>query len=67
MIKFLQKVIGQFAITFIDFNSGKVYLIRDRLGQKPLFYSQTRYGMISLTLKQLFLSKGNTKLIMIHY
>ena len=27
-LSFLQKVIGQFAITFIDFNSGKVYLIR---------------------------------------
>ena len=54
-IKFFAKVIGQFAITFIDFNSGKVYLIRDRLGQKPLFYSQTRYGIeFSSTLKQLF-------------
>ena len=38
-LKFLDRVIGQFAIVFFDFNNEKVYLIRDRLGQKPLFYS----------------------------
>ena len=55
----MQKVIGQFAITFIDFNSGKVYLIRDRLGQKPLFYSQTRYGIeFSSNLKAIVSVKG---------
>lgn len=37
-LKFLDRVIGQFAIVFLDFNNEKVYLIRDRLGQKPLFY-----------------------------
>ena len=58
-LSFLQKVIGQFAITFIDFNSGKVYLIRDRLGQKPLFYSQTRYGIeFSSNLKAIVSVKG---------
>ena len=58
-LSFLQKVIGQFAITFIDFNSGKVYLKRDRLGQKPLFYSQTRYGIeFSSNLKAIVSVKG---------
>ena len=38
-LEFLNKVVGQFAIVFFDFNKNNVYLIRDRLGQKPLFYS----------------------------
>lgn len=37
-LEFLNKVVGQFAIVFFDFNKNNVYLIRDRLGQKPLFY-----------------------------
>ncbi len=36
---FVNLLIGQFAFVFIDFNLMKFYLIRDRLGQKPLFYS----------------------------
>lgn len=35
---FLKKLNGQFAIVFFDFNISKIYLIRDRLGQKPLYY-----------------------------
>ena len=35
---FVKKLIGQFSIVFLDHNLEKVYLIRDRLGQKPLFY-----------------------------
>ena len=38
-ISFIEKLIGQFAISFLDNNSNKLYLVRDRLGQKPLFYS----------------------------
>ena len=38
-LSFLENITGQFAITFIDFNKNKLFLIRDRLGQKPLFYS----------------------------
>ena len=37
--KFLERINGQFAIVFLDFNNEKIYLIRDRLGQKPLFYT----------------------------
>ena len=35
---FVKKLLGQFSIFFLDHNSEKAYLIRDRLGQKPLFY-----------------------------
>ena len=36
---FLDKVVGQFAITYFDLKNMILYLIRDRVGQKPLFYS----------------------------
>ena len=41
-ISFVEKLIGQFAISFLDNKSNKLYLVRDRLGQKPLFYSSLR-------------------------
>ena len=37
--EYINKFNGQFAITFIDSKTDSIYLIRDRLGQKPLFYS----------------------------
>ena len=36
--KFIDKIIGQFAIVFYDEKSQNLKLIRDRVGQKPLFY-----------------------------
>ena len=38
-IEFVKNLVGQFSITFVDLNLNKIFLIRDRLGQKPLFYS----------------------------
>jgi len=38
-IDFVKNFVGQFSIAFIDLNLNKIFLIRDRLGQKPLFYS----------------------------
>ena len=35
---FAEKLIGQFSIVFFDFKLNKILLIRDRLGQKPLFF-----------------------------
>tara|TARA_X000000368_G_scaffold404209_1_gene379995 strand:+ start:18132 stop:19931 length:1800 start_codon:yes stop_codon:yes gene_type:complete len=35
---YINKLNGQFAISFIDVSKSTVYLFRDRLGQKPLFY-----------------------------
>ena len=37
-LDFLKKINGQFSIFFIDFNKSKAYIIRDRLGQKPMYY-----------------------------
>lgn len=38
-IDFIEKLRGQFAIFFHSTKKRKIYLVRDRLGQKPLFYS----------------------------
>lgn len=38
-INFVDKLVGQFSISFYDANSNELFLIRDRLGQKPLFYT----------------------------
>ena len=53
-IDFINKLIGQFSIFFIDSNSQKAYLIRDRLGQKPLFFSLNQNELsFSTNLKSL--------------
>ncbi len=53
-ISFVYKLIGQFAIIFFNFNTGRTFLIRDRIGQKPLFYflNQETF-MFSSNLKSL--------------
>lgn len=38
-INFISKLRGQFSIFYYDTNLGCAYLIRDRLGQKPLYYT----------------------------
>ena len=38
-LKFVEKLNGQFAIFLLDSALNRGYLIRDRLGQKPLYYS----------------------------
>ena len=40
-LEFVKKLRGQFSIYFYDPNKNLVYLIRDRIGQKPLYYSIT--------------------------
>jgi asparagine synthase (glutamine-hydrolysing) len=37
-LKFIDQLRGQFAIFFMNKVDKKIYLIKDRLGQKPLFY-----------------------------
>ena len=38
----VEKFDGQFSIVFMDLKNSEVTLIRDRLGQKPLFFIQMR-------------------------
>jgi asparagine synthase (glutamine-hydrolysing) len=38
-IGFVNKLIGQFSIAYFDGSNNNIFLIRDRVGQKPLFYS----------------------------
>ena len=51
---FVQKLIGQFSIVFYNSNIKKLYLIRDRVGQKPLYYKKTKNSIsFSSNLKSL--------------
>ena len=36
--KYLNKIIGQFSIVFIDFGNNRLIMAKDRFSQKPLFY-----------------------------
>lgn len=38
-VKFINQLRGQFSIAYLNKLTKKLYLIRDRVGQKPLFYS----------------------------
>ena len=58
-LDYVKKFIGQFSIVFIDFKTQQVTLIRDRLGQKPLFYYSDDNDLIfSSNLKSLLKLKG---------
>lgn len=43
-LDFLKKINGQFSVFFYDLNKKSFYLIRDRTGQKPLYFSKTSKG-----------------------
>lgn len=43
---FANKLVGQFAITFFDGDNNELTLVRDRLGQKPLFYFYNQTSLI---------------------
>lgn len=38
-LDFINNIIGQFAIAFYEIKNKKIHLIRDRVGQKPLFFN----------------------------
>ncbi len=55
-LDFIKKLEGQFAIAFFDIKENKLFLVRDRLGQKPLFYAYNDDKLVfSSTLKSLAL------------
>ncbi len=45
-IKCVTKLRGMFALTLHDKIKHKVYLIRDRMGEKPLYYTFTKSGLV---------------------
>lgn len=45
-VKSFEKLDGMFAFGLLDRRDGKIYLVRDRMGQKPLFYTQNCGGLI---------------------
>lgn len=54
-MSFISKLVGQFSIFFLDSKNIKCYLIRDRLGQKPLFYFLDNESLkFSSNLKSLY-------------
>jgi len=59
-LDFIKKIRGQFAIVFLDEKNDKLYLIRDRLGQKPLYftYNDQRINFGSSLLSLLPLEKN---------
>ena len=61
--KIIEKFNGQFSIIFFDFNKKKIFLIRDRLGQKPLFYHLLKNNLsFSTNLKSLVKFLGTKKI-----
>jgi asparagine synthase (glutamine-hydrolysing) len=43
--KLLDRIDGMFAIALWDTDTQQLYLARDRFGKKPLFYTQTSFGI----------------------
>jgi asparagine synthase (glutamine-hydrolysing) len=43
-IEFVDRLVGMFAIALYDGRSGQLFLIRDRLGKKPIFYRRGEGG-----------------------
>ncbi len=54
------KLRGMFAIAIVDHNRNRFVLARDRLGKKPLYYTQTKDGYLGFSseLKSLFAIPG---------
>ncbi|KAF3362991.1 Asparagine synthetase [Chlamydiales bacterium STE3] len=56
-IDFLKMIDGEFAIVLIDQEKNTFYLVRDRIGKKPLYWYQDRqYFLFSSELKSLLAS-----------
>ena len=45
-LDFVKNIIGQFAIVFYDIENKKIHLIRDRVGQKPLFFNLSERNLV---------------------
>lgn len=45
-LKCLRKLRGMFALAIYDKGKNQLHLVRDRLGEKPLYWSVTKHGLI---------------------
>ena len=62
-IDYVRKLRGQFSFFYLDKKKKKIYLARDRLGQKPLYYKQNDKSLIfSSNLKSLVSFERDYKL-----
>ena len=60
---FIKKLRGMFSIIILDNNKKKYFCFRDRLGQKPLFYSKYKGGIIiSSEIKDIIFFKNKKKI-----
>ena len=60
---FIKKLRGMFSIIILDKNKKKYFCFRDRLGQKPLFYSKFKGGIIiSSEIKDIIFFKNKKKI-----
>ena len=59
-LSFISKLRGQFSIFYFDIKLNRAYLIRDRLGQKPLYYYYDKENLLfSSNLESLIKSNNN--------
>lgn len=59
-LSFISKLRGQFSIFYFDIKLNRAYLIRDRLGQKPLYYYHDKKNLLfSSNLESLIKSNNN--------
>jgi len=57
-INALSKIHGMFAFCYIDQEKNEAYLVRDRFGQKPLYYSKINDGFIFASEMKAILTAG---------
>ncbi|MBM4021703.1 MAG: asparagine synthase (glutamine-hydrolyzing) [Planctomycetes bacterium] len=56
---FLSHLRGMFAIAIHDIARGRVVLARDRLGEKPLYYAETKTGLLFASELRAMLASGS--------
>lgn len=57
-ISFLQKINGEFAIVLLDQEKGHLYLIKDPIGKKPLYWYHDKYYFIFASEIKALLATG---------